>query len=58
VQKTDDLFSALDAAAAAGAAEIKISGIRRSYRTEGKTNVETFVPLTFTLAIDQKGAAK
>ncbi len=58
VRKTDDLFSALDAAAAEGAIEIKISGIRRSYRTEGKTNVEIFVPLTFTLAIDQTGAAK
>ncbi|HWP68082.1 MAG TPA: PDZ domain-containing protein, partial [Rectinemataceae bacterium] len=37
VQKGDDLFSAIDAAAASGAKEIKIAGIRRSYRTEGKT---------------------
>lgn len=55
VQKSDDLFSAIDAAAASGAKEIKIAGIRRSYRTEGKTNIEIFVPLTFTLAIDQTG---
>ena len=58
VQKGEDLFSAIEAAAAAGAKEIKISGIRRSYRTEGKTFVEIFVPLTFTLAIDQTGEAK
>ena len=58
VQKSDDLFSAIDAAAASGAKEIKIAGIRRSYRTEGKAFVEIFVPLTFTLAIDQTGEAK
>lgn len=58
VQKGDDLFSAIDAAATAGAKEIKISGIRRSYRAEGKTFVEIFVPLTFTLTIDQTGEAK
>ena len=58
VQKGDDLFFAIDAAASAGAKEIKISGIRRSYRTEGKTYVEIFVPLTYTLAIDQTGEAK
>jgi len=58
VMKGDDLFAAIDAAATAGAKEIKIAGIRRSYRTEGKTHVEIFVPLTFTLAIDQTGEAK
>lgn len=58
VQKGDDLFSAIDAAAASGAKEIKVSGIRRSYRAEGKTFVEIFVPLTFTLTIDQTGEAK
>lgn len=51
-----DLFGAIDAAAAAGAKSIAISGIRRSYRIEGAKRVEIFVPVAFTLAIDQTGA--
>lgn len=58
VQKADDLFSAIDAAAASGATQVKIAGIRRSYRTEEKKYVEIFVPLTFTLAIDQTGGSR
>lgn len=58
VSKGDDLFSAIDAAAAAGAKEMAIAGIRRSYKIEGKTYVEVFVPLTFTLVIEQTGAPK
>lgn len=58
VRKSDDLFSVIDAAAASGATSIQIAGIRRSYRTEGKTFVEIYVPLTYTLAIDQTGEAK
>ncbi|MGB4572725.1 MAG: PDZ domain-containing protein [Rectinemataceae bacterium] len=57
VQKADDLFSAIDAAAASGAREIKIAGLRRSYRTEEKKYIEIFVPLTFTLTIDQTGVS-
>ena len=48
----------LEAAAAAGLREIKMAGIRRSYRVEGKTYVEVFVPLFFTLSIQQEGASK
>ncbi len=55
VHKGDELFAAIDAAAAAGAKDIPIAGIRRSYRIEGKTYVEIFVPLGFTLAIEQTG---
>ena len=58
VQKSGDLFSAIDDAAAAGKKEIKIDGIRRSYRIENKKYIEIFVPVTFTLAIEQAGGAK
>ncbi|MFZ5860008.1 MAG: PDZ domain-containing protein [Spirochaetota bacterium] len=58
VQKSDDLFSAIDEAAAAGKKEIKIDGIRRSYRIDNKMYIEIFVPVTFTLAIEQAGGAK
>lgn len=58
VMKGDDLFGAIDAAAAAGAKEITIAGIRRSYKIEGTTYVEIFAPLTFTLAIEQTGVPK
>lgn len=51
-----DLFGAIDAAAAAGARSVAISGIRRSYRIEGAKRIEIFVPVAFTLAIDQTGA--
>jgi S1-C subfamily serine protease len=52
VQKTDDQFSAIEAAAAAGAKEIRIAGLRLGYRPEGGNYIESFVPITFTLAID------
>lgn len=58
VKKADDLFSAIDDAAAASKKEIKIDGIRRSYRIDNKMYVEIFVPVTFTLAIEQAGGAK
>ncbi|MGB9685566.1 MAG: PDZ domain-containing protein [Rectinema subterraneum] len=58
VQKSDDLFSAIDEAAAAGKSQIKIDGIRRSYRIDNKMYIEIFVPVTFTLAIEQAGGAK
>lgn len=51
-----DLFDTMEAAAAAGAKSIAISGIRRSYRIEGAKRVEIFVPVAFTLAIGRKGA--
>lgn len=53
-----ELFSAIDAAAAAGATQIKIDGIRRSYKVEGGKYIEIFVPLTYTLPIDQTGGAQ
>ncbi|GAB6277145.1 MAG: hypothetical protein SAMD01599839_16850 [Rectinema sp.] len=58
VHSTEELFAAIDAAADAGAKELKIDGIRRSYRIEDKKYVEIFVPLTYTLAIDQAGGTK
>jgi hypothetical protein len=58
VRKSDDLFAAIDAAAAAGAKGVKISGLRRTYRVEGSKYIEVFVPLTFNLAIDPTGASK
>lgn len=58
VQKSDDLFSAINDAAAVGKSQIKIDGIRRSYRIDNKMYVEIFVPVTFTLAIEQAGGAK
>ncbi len=58
IHSGDELFAAIDAAADAGARELKIDGIRRSYRIEDKKYVEIFVPLTYTLAIDQTGGTK
>ncbi|MCE1196003.1 PDZ domain-containing protein [bacterium] len=58
VASGNDLFSAIDAAAAAGAKSIPIAGIRRSYRTEGGKRIEVFVPVVFTLAIDQTEAQR
>ncbi|MCE5255507.1 MAG: PDZ domain-containing protein [Spirochaetaceae bacterium] len=58
VQKADDLFSAINAAAAVGAKELKITGIRRSYKIEGSKYVEIFVPVFFTLEIAQTGASQ
>lgn len=58
VGKTDDLFAAIDAAAASGARQFKITGLRRSYKKEGQTYIEIFVPLEFTLPIEQPEAPK
>ena len=58
VHRSDDLFSAIDAAAAAGASQIKIDGLRRSYRIENNKYVEVFVPLTYILAIAPAGSAQ
>ncbi len=58
VHSTEELFAAIDAAAAAGATQLKIDGIRRSYKIENGKYVEIFVPLTYTLPIEQKGGAQ
>lgn len=58
VQKGQELFDSIEAAAAAGATELKIDGLRRTYRTEGDKYVEVFVPIRFTLPIVQSGGAK
>jgi hypothetical protein len=58
VQKGQELFDSIEAAAAAGATELKIDGLRRTYRTEGDKYVEVFVPIRFTLPIIQPGGAK
>jgi hypothetical protein len=58
VQRPEDVFAAIDAAAASGAKELAIGGIRRSYRTEGKRRTEIFVPLGYSLAIRQAGGTK
>lgn len=54
----DDLFSAVNTAAAAGATQLRIDGIRRSYKVENGKYVEIFVPVTYTLPIEQKGGAQ
>ncbi len=53
-----ELFAAIEAAAASGATQLKIDGVRRSYKVEGGKYIEIFVPITYTLPIDQKGGAK
>lgn len=58
VHGADELFAAIDAAAGAGAKELKIDGIRRSYRIEGNKYIEIFAPLTYTLTIEQTGGAQ
>jgi len=58
LQKPEDLFAAIDAAAASGATELAISGVRRSYRVAGKQRTEIFVPLGYSLAIQQAGGTK
>lgn len=58
VQKGQELFDIIGAMAAAGATELKIDGLRRTYRTEGDKFVEIFVPIRFTLPIAQPGGAK
>lgn len=56
ISSTAGLFDAIEAAVAAGAKSIAITGIRRSYRIEGAKRIEIFVPVVFTLAIVQKEA--
>ncbi|MDD3981299.1 MAG: PDZ domain-containing protein [Spirochaetales bacterium] len=58
VQKGQELFDIIEAAAAAGATELALYGLRRTYRTEGDKYVEVFVPIRFTLPIAQPGGAK
>jgi len=58
IHASDDLFSAVDAAVKAGATQLKIDGIRRSYKVENGKYIEIFVPLTYILPIDQSGGAK
>ena len=58
VASSNDLFGVIDAAAAAGGKSIPIAGIRRSYRMEGGKRIEVFVPVVFTLAIEQTEAQR
>jgi len=58
IQKTDDLFSAIAAASGSGAKELRIAGLRRSYKVENNKYVEIFVPVFFTLEIAQTGASQ
>ncbi|NLX44381.1 MAG: PDZ domain-containing protein [Treponema sp.] len=58
VQKGQELFDLIEAAAAAGATELKIDGLRRTYRREGDKYVEVFIPIRFSLPIAQPGGAK
>lgn len=58
VKKGQELFDLIEAAAAAGASELKIDGLRRSYRTEGDKYIEIFVPIRFSLPIAQPGGSK
>ena len=58
IHSADELFAAIDAAVAAGATQLKIDGMRRSYKIEGAKYVEIFVPLTYVLPIEQKGGAQ
>jgi S1-C subfamily serine protease len=52
VFKGEDLFASLDKAEKAGDKNIKIQGLRRSYRLEADKYIEIFVPLTYVLPID------
>jgi len=56
VQKGQELFDLVEAAAKEGAKEIGIDGLRRSYRVEGEKYIEIFVPVRFTLPIVQGGS--
>jgi len=58
IHSTEELFSAINAAVSAGATQLKIDGIRRSYKIENGKYVEIFVPLTYTLPIEQQGGAE
>lgn len=58
VQKGQELFDLIEAAAAAGATELKIDGLRRTYRREGDKYVEVFIPIRFSLPIAQPGGTK
>ena len=58
IQKPGDLFAAIAAASDSGAKELRIGGLRRSYKVENNTYVEIFVPVFFTLEIAQTGASQ
>lgn len=58
VHTAGEVFALIDAAAAAGATHINIDGIRRSYKIEDGKYIEIFVPLTYTLPIEQVGGAE
>ncbi len=58
IQKGQELFDLIEVAAAAGATELKIDGLRRTYRREGDKYVEVFIPIRFSLPIAQPGGAK
>lgn len=53
VAAPDEVFTAIEAAATAGKAEVKLSVIRRSYRVEGRKHTEIFVPMTVAIALGQ-----
>lgn len=58
IQKGQELFDLIEVAAAAGATELKIDGLRRTYRREGDKYVEVFIPIRFSLPIAQPGGTK
>lgn len=58
VQKTEDFFGMVEAAAAAGAREIRVFGLRRSYRAEKNALVEVFVPVAYSFPLAADDAAK
>lgn len=58
IHTADDLFSLIDSAVKASATQLKIDGIRRSYKVENGKYIEIFVPLTYILPIDQSGGAQ
>jgi len=58
VQKGQELFDLIEVAASAGATELTLYGLRRTYKTEGDKYVEIFVPVRFTLPIARSGGAK
>ncbi len=58
IHNPDEVFAEINAAAASGAQQINIDGIRRSYKIENKKYLEVFVPITYTLIFDQGGGAQ
>jgi membrane-associated protease RseP (regulator of RpoE activity) len=58
VHKPEEVSATIDAAFKSGVKDVKISGIRRSYRVENGKYIEQFVPLSYTLAFDNAGGVK